>query len=79
MELIVQLKVGADPVAGVRRLAGKWGVALAQLYPGTSDTTLATWYGAALPAGVNAPAIVAELRAHADVESAYVKPQGAAP
>jgi hypothetical protein len=73
-EIVIQFH-SPSAVPHLGAVAGR----LESLHPDTTDPALATWYRAVVPDNVDAEAIAAELRGHAEVEAAYVKPAGAAP
>jgi hypothetical protein len=78
MEAIVALLAGhrADAVQSWARQAG---AQLVALYPGAQDADGQRWYHLQCANASRLPALVAQLQGHADVEAAYLKPEGSAP
>ena len=78
MEAVVALHPGRRPEA-LQSWARLAGAQLVASFPGAQDADGQRWYGLHCADTSRLPALVAQLQGHADVEAAYLKPDGAAP
>jgi hypothetical protein len=78
-EIVIQVCPGTDEAQATDLIQDTFGLQLQPLFPGSTDTSMQSWFHVALPTDVDADQVVSELAGHPAVESAYVKPPESAP
>jgi hypothetical protein len=73
VEITTKLAPGS-PASALRGLVSKSGASLRPLHPGSSDPELATYYIVHVPNPADASRVLEQLRGHAAVTAAYIKP-----
>jgi hypothetical protein len=76
----LQQRAGGDPVAGeLRKAAGRHGVKLEPLFPGSSDPLLGSFFQVEVPDLHTAQRVIEDLKRIPATEAAYVKPSDEPP
>jgi hypothetical protein len=70
---------GAPAASSLDPILDKYKARLVPLHPGVESPALSRHYALRLPAGADLHGALADLRSHASVDAAYVKPGGEAP